>query len=467
MYGVISASRCRIPDVYALLSGFTSFMWLTLHEGGFSMWQHGQEPVTIDEALEFIGSVMWRGSKPGLERTTELLERIGNPHHRFKSVHITGTNGKGSTAAMLASVLMAAGHRTGLFTSPHLHSLGERIQVNGRPVTDEGIVRATAELSPYALAMEDRPTEFELMTAIAFSCFAHEACDIVVVEVGMGGRLDSTNVVIPECSVITSIGLDHTSELGGTIELITREKAGIIKPGRPVVLYGQDNGAVNVIGEICRERGCMLTVSDNSEIIAVSDDIDGQRFSYRGGSELYIPLLGAHQLKNAAVALDVVRVLRRRGWEISYEAVFSGLAEVKWPARFEIISRSPYFIVDGGHNPQCCEAVRDGLKRYFPGKRAVMLFGVFADKNYIEMLDILDTAALAYIATQPAGERALPAEELGEELERYGRPVTVCADAGEAVREAIRQAGEDGLVCSVGSLYLAADVRVEFGFGEE
>lgn len=423
--------------------------------------------MTIGEALEFIGSVTWMGSRPGLERITELLERMGNPHREFKSVHITGTNGKGSTTAMLASVLRAAGYRTGLFTSPHLHSLAERIQVNGRPVPDELLARVTGALRPHALAMEEHPTEFELITAIAFACFAKERCDIVVVEVGMGGRLDSTNVVTPECSVITSIGLDHTRELGGTIELIAREKAGIIKPGRPVVLYGQDNGARPVIEQVCAERGCALTVSDELQITELSDGIGGQRFRYREGHELYMPLLGAHQLKNTALTLDVLEVLRQRGWTISHESERRGLGEVRWPARFEVVREKPYFIVDGGHNPQCCEAVVNSLRRYFPGKGAVMLVGIFADKSIVEMLDILDGAAVSYVATQLVGDRALPAGELGRLLERYGKPVTVCQDVGEAVREAIKQAAEQGLVCSVGSLYLAADVRAQFGLEKE
>ena len=287
--------------------------------------------MTIEEAMELIHGVEWRGSRPGLTRVRELLHRLGDPQDGLQFVHIAGTNGKGSTAAMLASILRAAGYTTGLFTSPYLERFAERMQVNGAPVPDAEFAAVCQTLQPCIAAMDDPPTEFELVTAAAMLWFRRRGCDVVVLEVGLGGRLDATNVIAaPACAVITNIGLDHTEILGGTLAQIAREKAGILKPGTCAVSYPQAPEVRRVLREICAQRGIPLTEADASAIVPLTDSVDGQTFTYRG-AEYALPLLGAHQLRNAAVALTTVEVLRRRGWHISEDAVRRGLASVTWP----------------------------------------------------------------------------------------------------------------------------------------
>ena len=411
------------------------------------------------EALAYIDGVSWMGSRPGLERITELLEKLDNPQRALRFVHIAGTNGKGSCAAMTASVLKAAGYRTGLFTSPYLFRFNERMQINGLPIGDEPLAALVERIRPLADAMEDHPTEFELMTAAALLWFRDEGCDIAVMEVGLGGRLDATNVIeAPEASVIMNIGLDHTAILGDTVEQIAAEKAGIIKPGCPVVLYPQQESVEAVVRAVCEEKGAPLLVADFSQILPEFDSLEGQVFTYRG-RPCAIPLLGEHQLHNAAVVLELLEVLRRRGWKLEDDAIEHGLYAVSWPARFEVVPCEPPFVVDGGHNPQCAQTVRDGLQRYFPGQRHVLLVGVLADKDYQSLFQILDETADAYVCVTPDSGRALEAEALAGYLQPFGKPVTVCGSIPEGVETAREQAGTDGMVCAVGSLYMAGPIR--------
>lgn len=417
-----------------------------------------------EEAINFIHERTWQGSKPGLSRTRELLRLMGEPQRKLAFIHIAGTNGKGSTAAMLSSVLRAAGYRTGLYTSPYISCFNERIQIDGVDIPSEALAKLTEACAGHALAMEDRPTEFELVTAIAMEYFFREHCDVVVLETGLGGRLDSTNVIeAPLCSVITNIGLDHTRELGGTVEEIAGEKAGIIKPRSPVVIYDLPENIRQVISRRCTETGSPLISADFSAIASLEDGIEGQRFLYRDFPELFLPLLGQHQLKNAAVALETVSLLRTLGYSLPDEAVKAGFAAARWPARFELVSRRPYFIVDGGHNPQCAEAVADNLLRYFPDKRAVLLMGVLGDKDYMSMARQLCPAAECFVTVTPDSPRALPAEELAERLAELRKPALPCGSIRQGIETAINMAGEDGLVCSVGSLYFAGAVRAYFG----
>ena len=270
--------------------------------------------MTGQEAVELIHREAWTGRKPGLSRTLELLSRVGNPHEKLNYVHITGTNGKGSTAAMIASVLTAAGLRTGLSTSPHLWRFHERFQVNGAPIPDEALGRIAERVLNAGKDMEDPATEFELMTAVGMLYFLEAGCDIVVLEVGLGGRLDSTNVIpAPEVAVITNIGLEHTAELGGTRALIAQEKAGIVKPGCDVVLYQQSQEVEEVVEAACRVQGANLVRTAPKELQVLSSGLEGQSFRYREKGPWHIPLLGEHQLSNAAAALETVWALARRG----------------------------------------------------------------------------------------------------------------------------------------------------------
>ena len=419
--------------------------------------------MNVSQALEYINGTRWMGSRPGLSRVRELLDRLDRPQDELRFVHIAGTNGKGSCAAMLASILRAAGYRTGLYTSPYLFRFNERMQVNGEPISDEDLADVVTAIRPHADAMEDHPTEFELMTAAAFLWFKQQHCDIVVLEVGLGGRLDATNVIdAPEAAVIMNIGLDHTEILGDTLEKIAAEKAGIFKPGCEAAVYDQGESVIRVLQEKARETGTSLRLADFSQLQPEFDSLEGQSFLYRG--EPYaLALLGDHQLRNAAVVLETVEILRRRGWVLSHEAVEHGLYATVWPARFELVSEEPPFVVDGGHNPQCAQTVRDNLLRYFPSQRRVLLVGVLADKDYPALFEILNEAADAWVCVTPDSPRALPAEKLAEHLARFGKPVTVCDTIPLGVDTAREQAGEDGMACSVGSLYMAGAVRACFG----
>ena len=415
------------------------------------------------EALRYIDGVQWLGSRPGLGRVTELLRRLGDPQRELRFIHIAGTNGKGSCAAMTASVLKAAGYKTGLFTSPYLFRFNERMQINGEPIEDEALAALVTEIRPLADAMEDHPTEFELMTATALLWYARERCDVVVLEVGLGGRLDATNVIErPEVCAIMNIGLDHTEILGDTVEKIAAEKAGIVKPGADCVLYEQQESVMAVVRRVCEEKGARLTVAAFSRIRPEFDCLDGQVFTYKD-EPCAITLLGAHQRKNAAVVIEIAGALRRRGWRIERDALEHGLYAAAWPARFELVSEEPPFVVDGGHNPQCAQTVADNLRTYFPGRRRVLLLGVLADKDYPAMLDILAPEADAFVCVAPDSPRALPAEALAAALARFGRPTEVCAAIPDGVAAAQELAGADGMVCAVGSLYMAGAIRACFG----
>ncbi len=422
--------------------------------------------MNIQETLDYIHSVCWLGSRPGLERISALMDALDHPERKLRFVHIAGTNGKGSTAAMTASILRCAGYRTGLFTSPYLFRFHERMQVNGQEITDEALIRATAIVRPAADAMESPPTEFELVTAIALVYFVQMRCDIVVLEVGMGGALDSTNIIpAPECAVLTNIGLDHTAFLGSTAEEIAATKAGILKPGTEAVLYPQSAGVTEVIRQRCRALDIPLHIADPAQLAPGDFGTEGQAFSYKNRGPFHISLLGRHQLYNAAVALETAEVLRHRGFSLPETAIVRGLAETRWPARFEILSREPWFVLDGGHNPQCAETVAANLRQYFPGKRVIFLLGILRDKNIAEFTDILDPAAAEYITITPENPRAMPAGELAEFLTaRFHKPALAAESISAGVSAALNHArATDSMVCCSGSLYLAGPVRHCFG----
>lgn len=415
------------------------------------------------EALAYLDGAHWFGAEPSLRRISELLDALGDPQKKLRFVHIAGTNGKGSCAAMLSSVLRAAGYRTGLYTSPYLYRFSERMQVNGEEITPDALARCVAAVRDKAEKMDEHPTEFELITATAMLWFVEEKCDVVVLEAGLGGRFDATNIIeSPECTIIMNIGLDHTHILGDTLEAIAGEKAGIIKPGVPCVAYEQADPILEVFRRRCTELGCALTVPRFDALSVEFDSLEGQVFSYRGG-QYALSLLGAHQRRNAAVAIETARVLAASGWKIEQDALEHGLYAASWPGRFEVCADDPYFIVDGGHNPQCAEAVRDSLLHYFPETRRVLLLGVLRDKDYVRMAQILDRVADEYVCTAPESSRALPPEELASVLRGFDKPVTVCDSVSDAVFTAKDRAGDSGMVCAAGSVYLAGSVRYQLG----
>lgn len=411
--------------------------------------------MTYEEALTYIHSVIWRGKRLGLGRITELLRRMGDPQKNMKFVHIAGTNGKGSTAAMTASVLQQAGYRTGLFISPFIHVFNERMQIDGTPISDEELVAVTDAVRPLAEQMEDKPTEFELILALAMEYFRKNHCDIIVLEVGLGGRLDTTNVIdTPEVAVITALGLDHTRELGDTIQDIARAKAGIIKPAGHVVYYGQNPEADPVIEETAREMNCDLTIPAYESLTVIHRDLTGQVFSYGRYKELRIRLLGTYQVYNAAVTVEVIESLRRSGWQISDEALIAGLAATEWTGRMEKICQHPLIFVDGSHNPHGVHATAESLRTYFPEGGLVFLAGVLADKDAAHMITELPSLARTIITVTPPSPRAMSGEDLAELFRQVtDREVIAAGSIGEGCRLALDKAGEDGVIVALGSLY--------------
>ena len=420
--------------------------------------------MTYEEALSYIHSICWKGSKLGLDRTRELLGKLDDPQKELKFIHIAGTNGKGSTAAMLSSILEEAGYRVGLYTSPFINRFNERMQVNHQPIPDEELAALTEYVRPHADAMADSPTEFELITALAMVWFARQKCDIVVLEVGMGGELDSTNIIdVPEAAVIAAMGLDHVKELGPTMADIARAKAGIIKEGGRVVSYGGNPEADEVIAAVCRARKASLRQPDFSAIVPGDFGLEGQTFSYKGWRGLRIPLVGAYQMNNAAVVLETVEVLRQRGWSVSDEAVRQGLADTRWPARFEVLRRDPVFIVDGGHNPHGIRATAESLSRLFPGRKITFVTGVMADKDVEHILGLIVPLADQFFTVRPDNPRAMDAGELAARIEAMGAKATACASVQDGVDRAIQAEGPHGVACALGSLYMSGEVRSCFG----
>ena len=416
--------------------------------------------MNVEEALAYIRSVSWMGTVPGLGRTQELLKHMGNPEKRLRFVHIAGTNGKGSTAAMTASILQSAGYRVGLFTSPYITRFQERMQINGVEISDEDLVSITQEVMPYAEKMQEHPTEFELITCIAFAYFARKQCDVVVLEVGMGGEWDSTNVIEPPLvSVITNIGLDHTDFLGDTLEKIAATKAGIIKEGGTAVIYRASPSVEQVFEARCQQVHAKLIRADFDSIHLISHGLEGQVFDAAGYSKLRLPLLGVHQLKNAAVALAAIAVLQTKGFAISEDHIRKGLAGVRWPGRFELLRKNPLFLVDGGHNPQCIEALERNIRDYLDGRPLTVLTGVLADKDYHCMYANIAHYAKEFITVTPDSPRALPAADLKTYLDQFGKPVTVCGSVEQGTKLAMERAGTQGVVLAYGSLYMVGDIR--------
>lgn len=416
--------------------------------------------MNVNEALEYIHSVCWKGSIPGLGRTQTLLARMGNPEKKLKFVHIAGTNGKGSTAAMTASILQKAGYRTGLYTSPYIYRFHERMQVNGVQISDEDLAAITEWVRPLAESMDEKPTEFELVSCIAFEYFHRQNCDIVVLEVGMGGALDSTNVIeVPEVAVITNIGLDHTEVLGDTLEAIAETKSGIFKAGGHAVVYRGTPSVEAVFERICAERHLTLKKADFDTLVLHSHGLDGQVFDCGARKNLVLPLLGGHQLKNAAVVLSVIDTLKEIGWQISEQNIRDGLRDVQWPGRFDIVRRDPLFIIDGGHNPQCFEALIKNIQDYLPDRRIVALTGVLADKDYADMYRPIMPYVSRFVCITPPNPRKLDADRLAEFLRQGGAEAEPCDSIDAGVRRALALAGKDGVVLCFGSLYTIGSVR--------
>ena len=389
-----------------------------------------------------------------------MLEKLGNPQDSLKYIHIAGTNGKGSTAAMTASILRKAGYRTGLYTSPYIYRFHERIQVDGEQISDEDLVAVTEYVKPFADSMEEAPTEFELVCCIAFEYFKRKQCDIVVLEVGMGGEFDATNVIkTPEVAVITNIGLDHTDYLGSTVEEIARTKAGIFKEGGSAVVYRGKPSVEAVYEQICAQRNVQLKKADFAGLKLISHSLEGQVFDCGARKGLELPLLGDHQLHNAAVVLGVADTLIEKGWKISEQNIYDGIRDVSWPGRFDIVSRDPLFIIDGGHNPQCLEALVKNIQDYLQDRKVIALTGVLADKDYADMYRPVMPLVEQFVCITPDNPRKLEAADLAKYLQAKGAKAVACESIRAGVIKAMELAGHDGVVLCFGSLYSIGSIH--------
>lgn len=416
--------------------------------------------MNAEQAIAYIHSVCWKGSIPGLGRTQELLKKMGNPEKKLKFVHIAGTNGKGSTAAMTASILSKAGYRTGLYTSPYIYRFHERIQVDGVEISDEELAEITEYVKPLADSMAQSPTEFELVCCIAFEYFYRKKCDIVVLEVGMGGAWDATNVIeVPEVAVITNIGLDHTEYLGDTVEKIAETKSGIFKPHGHAVVYRSTPSVEAVYERVCAERDVSLRKADFDGLVLKAHTLEGQVFDCGSRKNLVLPLLGDHQLHNASVVLSIADTLIGEGWKISEQNIYDGIRDVRWPGRFDIVCRKPLFIIDGGHNPQCIEALVKNIRDYLAGKKVIALTGVLADKDYADMYKPVMPLVDRFVCITPPNPRKLEAEQLARYLRQAGAQAQASESILGGVKKAMDLAGEDGVVLCFGSLYSIGGIR--------
>lgn len=420
--------------------------------------------MTGEEAISYIHSMVWNRKATGYEHAKALLAKMGNPQKQLKYVHIGGTNGKGSTAAMMAAVLQAAGYKVGLYTSPYIYRFHERMQINGVCISDEDLAETTEEVKKITDEMPDCPSEFALVCSIAFSYFAKQECDIVVLEVGMGGANDSTNVIdCPEVAMITNIGLDHTEYLGSTLEEIAKTKAGILKANGTAVFYPNEPSVEAVFCKVCEEKHIGFTFADFQDLRLRKHSLEGQIFDYKGWKGIQIPLLGEHQLRNAAMVLSAIEQLQKKGWDIREDEVRQGLMQVRWPGRFEVIRKAPLFIIDGGHNPQCIEALAQNVRDYLKGKKVLAITGVVADKDYGMMYQPILPLISEFICITPPTPRKLAGETLAEMLRQAGAKAKACGDIKEAVLKAQEKAGEDGAVLCFGSLYSIGEIRAVLG----
>ena len=410
----------------------------------------------VDYSLKHISELA--KAEFNLDRMFALMEELGDPQKKYPIIHVAGTKGKGSVAALCASALKAAGYKTGLYTSPHLWDYVERIQINSEPISHEPLIELVEEVKP-AVAKIPKLTTFEITTALGFLAFAKNDVNAAVIEVGLGGRLDATNIVMPEVSVITSLSYDHMAVLGNTLAEIAGEKAGIIKPGVPVVSAPQTEEALEVLERIAKERNSpFILVGNDIKFERLSSSLDGQELvvSYQQSAVgLRIPLLGSHQIENAAIAYTA---LQTSGIPISEEAIQKGFSQVKWPARFEILRREPPVVIDSAHNRDSALRLRQTLDEYFPEIPVVLIFCALEDKDFSGILEELKPRLERVVATRADHPRAPLAEWMAEQVKKVGIPVEAVVPVTAALERALELAGTQKLVLSAGSVAFAGEV---------
>ena len=414
--------------------------------------------MTYEEARAFIDDTARYGAVLGLTSVTELVRRLGNPQDDLKFVHIAGTNGKGSTLAYISTILKEAGYRVGRYISPTLFSYRERIQVNGERIGKEALAKHVTAIEEAIRDMEEHhltnPTPFEIETALSFLYFQEKKCDLVVLETGLGGALDATNIIkTPVMEVITPISMDHMAFLGDTLEEIAAQKAGIIKPYTKVVSGPQEDGARKVLEEKAREQGASLEFLDMEEVKDIHYGYEKQSFTWRDFDQVEISLAGSYQILNAALALQAVTMLQELGYSVSRENIYEGFRKTHWRGRFTLISKEPVVIMDGAHNPGAARELEHSLKLYFPHRHIRYIFGIFQDKDYKQVIQITAPLADHIITVQtPDNPRALPAEELKEAVACVNPSVEAAKSIEQAVEKTLEEAKPEDVVIIFGSL---------------
>ena len=420
-----------------------------------------------EEAMKYITEVGNFGSNYGLERTHKLLEYLGNPEKDLKLIHIAGTNGKGSTTSMITEILMGAGYKVGMYTSPFIEEFEERIQINRRNIPKETLANLIDEVK---VAVDrvieegyNHPTEFEIITVLMLLYFKKEEIDFGVIEVGLGGRLDSTNVIIPILQVITSISFDHTNLLGNTLEEIAGEKAGIIKKNIPTVIYPQEEEALKVIKNKCAamESDLYTVDKDNMKFVkVVNEDKPYQLLKYKEEFDIFLPLLGEHQILNLSVAMKVIEVLNNRKIvNITTESIIKSIKNVTWKGRLEVLSNNPYVVIDGAHNIEGIKTLSRNIKKYFKYENLHLILGILADKDVEEMIKIITPMAKQVYAVTPNSIRAELADDLKNEIVKYNANCRAFDEYEEAYLEALKNAKENDIILASGSLYMVGDMR--------
>lgn len=423
--------------------------------------------MTYQEAMDFINHIPHIGKRNGVNRVRPLLEKLGNPQQHLRFVHVAGTNGKGSTVAMTASVLHEAGLRVGMFISPYVEDFRERVQLDGQWISKEDLAEEVSILAPLfrQLQQENRAvTEFEFDTAMALHYFARKKCDMVVLEVGMGGKLDATNCIdAPDVSAIASVSFDHTQYLGNTLAEIAGEKAGIIKQGSRVAVYPKEpEEAMEVIRKVCQENGIRPNVPDLSQLEILSCGGEGSQIRYKG-KDLHIPLLGEHQIYNALTVCAIFEELNAGGWDFDWETVQKGIEKARFGGRQEVICRGPLCLVDGAHNPDGVDSLCRTIDCFFAGKQVTVVMGMLEDKDYAYGLSQLAQRASRFIAATPQDTpRALPAEKAAEIARKYCEKVEAVDDPAQAAFLAKSQAGAEDVVIACGSLYMIGYAKQGF-----
>lgn len=408
------------------------------------------------------------GIKLGLQNIKTLMEKLGNPQDKLKIIHIAGTNGKGSCTSFVNSALVSQGYKVGMFTSPSIYNFEERIRINNKNIPEDKLIDLMNEVREVAETMEVFPADFELVTAIAFLYFYREKCDFAIMEVGLGGRLDATNVAQnPLITLITSISLDHQQFLGNTIPEIALEKAGIIKENVPLVLYSQSKEAMDSIIGVANSKNSKVILNDLEKIELLENTKNGQIINYKDFKNLKINLLGSHQINNATISLELLEQLRKMGFEISNESIYNGFSSVTWPCRFELVSKNPDFILDGAHNIDGIDKFISNMNFYYKDNKKIGIFGVLADKDYNEMLAKIVPCFDVFLTVRPDSDRAMESKELKERIEKLTeKKVYSFENYQDAINKAIEISKEDDVISAFGSLYFVGEVRNLLGVGD-